>query len=103
MHLHDLLHAASFNAAVEMQVPFKLAFLNLNVNICLQTFALRRFLFPFFKAAVFKLKLENICPQMAVVLIFFFFLIHYFEEQSEWGLGVALLNPYVKCVFGLKE
>lgn len=101
MHLHDLLHAASFNAAVEMQVPFKLAFLNLNVNICLQTFASRRVLFPFFKAAVFKLKLENICPQMAVVLIFV--LIHYFEEQLEEVLGVALLNPYVKCVFGPKE
>jgi len=37
--------------------------------LCLQTFALRQFLFLFFKAAVFKLKLENIYPQMAVVLI----------------------------------
>ncbi len=60
------------------------------------TFALQWFLF--FKAAVFKLKLEKIRPQMAVVV--YFFLIHYFEERSEW---VAVLNPYVKCVLGPKE
>jgi len=69
MHLHDLLHAASFNAAVEMQVPFKLAFSNLNGNIMLANFCITTISFPFFKAAVFKLKLENIYPQMAVVLI----------------------------------
>lgn len=66
MHLHDLLHAASFNAAVEMQI---LAFLNLNVNICMLTFASRCFLF--LKAAVFKMKLEIIHPQMGVVLLLF--------------------------------
>ncbi len=50
-----------------------------------------------FKAAVFKLKLEKIRPQMAVVV--YFFLIHYFEERSEW---VAVLTHMLMC-FGAKE
>ncbi len=48
------------------------------------TFALQWFLF--FKAAGFKLKLENIRPQMAVVV--YFFLIHYFEERVRLGCCV---------------
>lgn len=72
MHLHDLLHAASFNAEVKMQILLKLAFLNLNMNIYMLTLVMVG-LFCFFKAAVFKLKLENIHSQMAVVVFFVFF------------------------------